>query len=255
VQRPQDDLDLVVLAGIVAVQRAIDQEARPHDVDLAGDHQRLQRGGLVVEAHEVELLGRRLRGEDQVLHGTAGDADAQPAEIVDRLDRAAGRRHQHRRLGGVRNREPDLLSTLGRDAEERDDHVDAVGQQERQPVGPGHGHELDLDAQILGREARDVGIVTLGLAVGAGETEDRRGRVDADDDLAALDDLVDRLGRERGGDQEQEDREREECCRPPAVCTHGEASVRRVGESTGCRDRHTVGDSRNRVNVRDRLPP
>ena len=74
-QRPQHDLDLVVLAGIVAVERADDQQAGADEVDLSGD-ERLQLGGLVVEAHDGRLLACAERRQDQVLHGAARHADA-----------------------------------------------------------------------------------------------------------------------------------------------------------------------------------
>src|SRR6266852_1547741 len=85
VQRAAHDLHLVVLARIVAVQRSIDEKSRSHHVDLPGDHG-LQPRGLVVEAHEVDLLGRGHGGQDEVLHRPAGHADAQSGEIVDALD-------------------------------------------------------------------------------------------------------------------------------------------------------------------------
>src|SRR5512143_3900156 len=55
VQRAQHDLHLVVLAGVVAVEPVVDEQAGSADVDLSRD-QRLQLGRLVVEALELKAL-------------------------------------------------------------------------------------------------------------------------------------------------------------------------------------------------------
>jgi hypothetical protein len=57
-QLAQHDLDLVVLARVVPVQGAVDQQPGAGQVDLAGD-QRLQARRLVVEVLQVIFLLRR----------------------------------------------------------------------------------------------------------------------------------------------------------------------------------------------------
>ena len=154
-QRPQHDLDLIVLAGVVAVEPLVDEQARAAEIDLTGD-QRLQLGRFVVEALEREALLLLERRQHQVLHGAARHADLLALEIVDRLDVDGRGRDQRRGLVGVRHRVPDLQRALGRDAEQADQHVDAAAQQQRDAVGAGDRNELHLDAEILGHEPRDI---------------------------------------------------------------------------------------------------
>ena len=59
-QWPQHDLDLIILAGIVAIQPLVDQQSGAAEVDLAGD-QGLKLGGFVVEALELESFLLRER--------------------------------------------------------------------------------------------------------------------------------------------------------------------------------------------------
>jgi hypothetical protein len=92
----------------------------------------------------VAFEGRRR--QDQVLRRAARHSDAKPDEFLDRLDLPAFRSDQDRRIGAVRNRVPHLLRALGRDPEQRDDHVDPVAQEERDAIGRRDRHELDRNA-------------------------------------------------------------------------------------------------------------
>ena len=106
------------------------------------------------------------------------------------------RRQHHRRLAGIGDAEGDLERALRGDREDRDHHVDPVGQQRRDPAGRGDGDELDRHAERLAHEVRDVDVEARRLHGGVDHAVGRRRGVDRDDDLAAADDLV---GRDRPG--------------------------------------------------------
>ncbi len=86
---------------------------------------------------------------------------------------------------------------LGSDREDRDHHVDAVGEQRRDAPGRSDGDELDRHAERLADEVGDLDVEAGRLHALVDHAIGRGGGVDGDDHLAAADDLVggDRLGR------------------------------------------------------------
>ena len=77
------------------------------------------------------------------------------------------------------------------------DDVDLLGQQRRDAARRGDGDELDRHAKRLAHLVGDLDVEAGRLQVGIEKAVGRCGRVDRDDQLAARNDLVDRLRRSR----------------------------------------------------------
>ena len=67
------------------------------------------------------------------------------------------------RLGVQRYGIADELCALGRPRHRAERDIDAVRNQERHALGSFRGHELDLDAELVGDQAADLDIETLEL--------------------------------------------------------------------------------------------
>src|SRR5450755_532170 len=191
----QDELLLVGVGRRALLDLRRHRRRAAERVDLAR-HQRLHTRGVVVEAADLGA-GRRDGREGNVLRARPGDADAQALKVGRPLDVGLLATEQHDRRGRIRLGELHLLGSLGRDRQRSDEHVDLVGEQERDPVRAGDRNELELDAPVLGEQSGDVGVVAVGLVAAVDRAVGRKVDQQADRQLALLLDLVDalRLGR------------------------------------------------------------